>query len=199
MRNNPGSRPRLSGSYPARCPHSLPLQPVWTIPHFAMLASSSSNVSAAGNVDTRDSEGVLHRPHTITRPIPVFHSTRAIFVQHNSSAKEIVGDRPHARWSSRASRKNRYSQRSVRIAHAQHAPAKGEEPPLHELSSHIRPGFTIVEQRIRHSESRLKVHLAWDISFWVAVVFVLGSTIWVRSHCSGCLVVDDAWTDNDPW
>ncbi|KAI0764700.1 hypothetical protein C8Q74DRAFT_1205533 [Fomes fomentarius] len=144
-----------------------------------MLAHSSNSVSAAGKVDTKDSEGALHRPHTITRPIPLFHSTRAIFVQHNSSEKEIVGGRPHTRWSSRASRKNRYSQRSVRIAHAQHAPAKGEEPPLHELSSHLRPSFTIVKQRIHHSEGRLKVHLAWDISFWVAVVFVLGSTIWV--------------------
>ena len=38
-----------------------------------------------------------------------------------------------------------------------------------------------VEQRLRHPHSRLKVHLAWDISFWVAVVFTIGSAAWVSN------------------
>lgn len=41
-----------------------------------------------------------------------------------------------------------------------------------------------VEQRLRHPHTHLKVHLTWDISFWVAVVFVLGSAAWVSlSQC----------------
>ncbi|KIP05664.1 hypothetical protein PHLGIDRAFT_91841 [Phlebiopsis gigantea 11061_1 CR5-6] len=43
----------------------------------------------------------------------------------------------------------------------------------------------VTVQRMRGPTARLKVHLAWDISFWVAVAFVVGSACWI---CNGHLL-----------
>ncbi|KAI0354071.1 hypothetical protein OH77DRAFT_1426489 [Trametes cingulata] len=81
---------------------------------------------------------------------------------------------PSTHWSSRASRKNRYSRRPIRVTRR---PAKRDES-LQEVSSPHKE-VILLEQKVRHSESHFKVHLTWDISFWVAVIFVLGSTAWI--------------------
>ena len=73
-----------------------------------------------------------------------------------------------SKWNARASRKNRYSAEAVHVSHASSDVEKGEGQK------------TLVEQRLRHPHTQLKVHLSWDVSWWVAVIFVLGSTAWVR-------------------
>ena len=50
----------------------------------------------------------------------------------------------------------------------------------------------LVEQRLRHPHSRLKAHLSWDVSFWVAFVFTIGSILWVgpcNNDCAGYLLM----------
>ncbi|RPD56551.1 hypothetical protein L226DRAFT_480446 [Lentinus tigrinus ALCF2SS1-7] len=116
----------------------------------------------------------IHRPRTVTRPLPFFHPTRASFALHHPSAKEEIEGRPHARWSSRASRKHRYSRRPICIAHPSAEKMEGAIP-----EGPLQEGFSLLEQRVRHTEDQVKVHLAWDLSFWIAVVFVLGSAAWI--------------------
>ena len=122
----------------------------------------------------------IHRPRTVIRPLPFFHPTRASFAPHHSSAKEQIEGGLHARWSSRASRKHRYSRRPIRLAHP---PAAKSEGALR--NGPLRECFSLLEQRVRHTEDQVKVHLAWDLSFWVAIIFVLGSTAWVRAAANG--------------
>ncbi|OJT06014.1 hypothetical protein TRAPUB_3201 [Trametes pubescens] len=117
----------------------------------------------------------IHHPPKTTRPLPFFHPTRAVFMPH--SGGDVSGEFqrvPSTHWSSRASRKRRYSSRPIRVAH-QSAPGAGD---LRSTSA-AQKDLSLLEQRVRHPETRLKVHLTWDISFWVAVVFVLGSTVWI--------------------
>ncbi|KAI8973124.1 hypothetical protein BD414DRAFT_499200 [Trametes punicea] len=119
----------------------------------------------------------IHRPHSITRPLPFLHPTRASFVQHATPSGTTEGDvqrSPSVHWSSRASRKNRYAQRPIRVIPRPIAKDKD----MQEVSF-TQKELLVLEQRVWHSESRFKVHLTGDISFWVAVIFVLGSTVWV--------------------
>lgn len=116
-----------------------------------------------------NSEGSHFSTHheNLVRPFRFFHPTRADFTPHPSIPK--TGARPpHAsHWSSRASRKNRFTLDVFRVRHHRKELEKG------------LTGLVPVKQRLQHPGSKLKVHLAWDISFWVAVLFVLGSTVWV--------------------
>ncbi|RDX49411.1 hypothetical protein OH76DRAFT_1403630 [Lentinus brumalis] len=132
----------------------------------------------------------IHRPHTLTQPLPFFHPTRASFVPHHSSAKDQVEGGPNARWSSRASRKHRYSRRPIRIATAER-PKGGTS-----REGTLRDGVSLLEQRVRHTEDQVKVHLAWDLSFWIAVIFVLGSTVWIINGFFLFLPLVDIGTDN---
>ncbi|GBE84485.1 hypothetical protein SCP_0604640 [Sparassis crispa] len=94
--------------------------------------------------------------HQATRPLPFVHPTRAVFAAHPRPPSEssVVG----AHWSARSSRKNRYLSRPLAV----------------------KPHLSVVlEQRLHHAHARFKLHLAWDLSFWVAQVFVLGSALWV--------------------
>ncbi len=114
--------------------------------------------------------------HT-TRPLPFVHPTHAEFVQHpsdlaSSSETSSSTSNPAAKWSSRASRKNRYSAEPIHI-HRQHEERADEKPLTHHSS------LVQIEQRVRHQNTRMKAHFTWDISFWVAVAFVLGSSAWV--------------------
>jgi len=43
----------------------------------------------------------------------------------------------------------------------------------------LKDEFVEVEQRLRHPGTKLKVHLTWDVSFWVAIMFTLGSVAWI--------------------
>ncbi|KAI0328762.1 hypothetical protein GY45DRAFT_1325907 [Cubamyces sp. BRFM 1775] len=121
----------------------------------------------------------IHHPHAVDRPLPFFHPTRAVFVPHAPSTADgdMEGDLQRAtskHWSSRASRKNRYARRPIHVASRSALKAQGFRG-----TSLAHKEFTLIEQRVRHSESRFKVHLTWDISFWVAVLFVLGSAVWI--------------------
>ncbi|CDO76411.1 hypothetical protein BN946_scf184937.g25 [Trametes cinnabarina] len=137
----------------------------------------------------------IHRPHAVTRPVPFFYPTRAVFVPH-ANADDVQGslDRaPSAHWSSRASRKNRYARRPIHVM--AHPPA--DERRTHDISLPHKE-LVLLEQRVRNSQSQYKVHLAWDISFWVAVVFVLGSIIWVVNGFILFLPLVNAGSDNFP-
>lgn len=114
-------------------------------------------------------------PSRATRPLPFFHPTRAEFLRHSSGQPDTTAVSA-SRWSSRASRKNRYSPEQLHV-HRQHEPSL--EKPDPSASS-----LFLIEQRIRHQRTKLKVGLTYDVSFWVAVTFVLGSSAWVRRFVS---------------
>ena len=107
-------------------------------------------------------------PENLVRPFRFFHPTRADFTPHPSIPKTGAPTPSASHWSSRASRKNRFTLDVFRVRH--HPVKELEKGPT---------GLVPVKQRLQHPTSRLKVHLAWDISFWVAILFVLGSTVWV--------------------
>ncbi|KDQ17277.1 hypothetical protein BOTBODRAFT_172333 [Botryobasidium botryosum FD-172 SS1] len=119
---------------------------------------------------------------TTTRPLPYVHPTRSQFFTHYdptdlSSGNAHIGI---AQWSSRASRKNRYSSRAL---HVQYRPrdTKEDEEQDGETSSLLGDRFVEVVQRLYHPSTRLKARLTWDISFWVAVIFIFGTTAWVAN------------------
>lgn len=116
----------------------------------------------------------LHpHPSQIARPLPFFHPTHALFVPSEASQPGELTNSTH--WSSRASRKNRYTPKHVPLQRYQDASKPTEE----KLQKHHTVMLT--EKRLRHPHTMLKVHLTWDVSFWVAVAFVVGSAAWVRS------------------
>ena len=107
------------------------------------------------------------------RPFRFFHPTRAQFSPR--LPEQILDVKTSdfdaaSHWSSRASRKNRYT---PDVVHVRHHPLDSENVPSE---------VVLVEQRLRHPTSKIKVHLTWDISFWVAVLFVIGSTVWVSRN-----------------
>ncbi|KAI0777417.1 hypothetical protein BD413DRAFT_516462 [Trametes elegans] len=127
----------------------------------------------------QQTSSAIHHPHVVTRPLPFFHPTRAVFVPHssllgNGDARGEFQRVPSTHWSSRASRKNRYSRRPIPVSRRQTHSDVG----LHD-GLFAPKELVLLEQRVRSSESQFKVHLAWDVSFWVAVIFVLGSTVWI--------------------
>ncbi len=110
------------------------------------------------------------RSEHLVRPLRFFHPTRADFTPHPSIPK-AGAPAPHAsHWSSRASRKNRFTPDVFRVRHH----PKDSEKGTAEMVS--------VKQRLQYPTSKLKVHLTWDISFWFAVLFVLGSTVWLSGN-----------------
>lgn len=114
-------------------------------------------------------------PHTIRRPVPFLHPTHALFSSPSPSAEgSRIVDYP-AHWSSRASRKNRFAARPLRVVHSDPR-MKNADSPEREL---VEKDPVTIEQRLHHPHARFKLHLTWDISFWVAVTFILGSTFWV--------------------
>ncbi|KAH9855482.1 hypothetical protein C2E23DRAFT_724190 [Lenzites betulinus] len=119
----------------------------------------------------------VHHPHNVTRPLPFFHPTRAVFAPPSSdenASSELHDNASSTHWSSRASRKRRYSTRPIHLARTStFGRERLQDMPL------AQKELVLLEQRVRQPGIRLKVHLAWDISFWVAVVFVLGSTVWI--------------------
>ncbi|KAI0338354.1 hypothetical protein BDW22DRAFT_1362961 [Trametopsis cervina] len=119
-------------------------------------------------------------PNRTTQPLgKFFHPTRAVFVPSTDGERLERTDSSH--WSSRASRKNRYPQSSIPLSH--HVQGSDEKRPAGGLgpsSSHVT-----INQRIKHPHSQLKPQLKWDISFWVAIMFVLGSAAWI---CNGHLL-----------
>jgi len=118
-------------------------------------------------------------PHTVTRPLPFVHPTHAEFTPYQDTADSSSSSpQGPAHWSSRASRKNRYSPRPVHVSHRR-AGADVDEEQQAGGSRSLKDEFIEVEQRLRHPGTKLKVHLSWDVSFWVAVMFTLGSISWI--------------------
>ncbi|THH16050.1 hypothetical protein EUX98_g9364 [Antrodiella citrinella] len=111
-----------------------------------------------------------HEEH-ITKPFDCLHPTRAKFfpraeVSHRAVNGPLASTLSQSsEWNLRASRKGRFRSSSI---HVRHHP--GEARTIREV---------LVSQRLRHPHSNLKVHLTWDVSFWVAIVFVLGSAAWI--------------------
>lgn len=112
-------------------------------------------------------------PRTVHRPFQFFYPTHAVFTPHNSSP------RPSGplHWSSRNSRKNRFAPRQVNVVH--HASGGPPTPDSTENGLGGEVGGAAVKQRLRHAQTRLRPHLSWDVSFWVAILFTLGSILWV--------------------
>ncbi len=137
------------------------------------------------------------QPDRTTRPFGTFfHPTRAVLVPvQNTDGGADLQRVQSSRWSSRASRKSRYTQGTVPLSHSQLARPASEEKPKQdgELPKSSTPGgghtlsrnITLTNQRLKHPHSHLKPHLRWDVSFWVAVMFVLGSAAWI---CNGHLL-----------
>jgi hypothetical protein len=100
-------------------------------------------------------------PTTQIRPLPFLHPTRAEFRDPHAP----LDAPPVAMWWSRASRKRRLPRRPVRIAHDAEEKVGAE-------TSHI-------EQRLHHPEAKFKVGVTADVSFWVAIFFLIGSCAWV--------------------
>ncbi|EKM60732.1 uncharacterized protein PHACADRAFT_203884 [Phanerochaete carnosa HHB-10118-sp] len=120
----------------------------------------------------------LHpHPSQIARPLPFFHPTHALFVPSETSQPGEPTNSTH--WSSRASRKNRYTPKHVPLQRYQDASRPTDE----KMQQHHTVMLT--EKRLRHPYTMLKVHLVWDVSFWVAVAFVIGSAAWI---CNGHLL-----------
>lgn len=112
--------------------------------------------------------------HSVVKPLPFFHPTRAELYPHEGEDGPTLSSSPSF-WNSRVSRKRRFTLGNVHVRH--HRRMRGD---LEVTDSRT----AVVMQRLRHPHSRLKPHLTWDISFWVAVVFVLGSAAWVSGPVS---------------
>lgn len=134
-----------------------------------MRPSARTTVSSGSHFSTQSEH--------LIRPLRFFHPTRAELTPQHSVPRADAAALEKSRWSSRASRKNRFTSGVIHVRH---------NPEDEELGS---KAIVPVNQRIRHPESRLKVHLTSDVSFWVAVIFVLGSTAWVSAliHVFGSL------------
>jgi hypothetical protein len=84
-------------------------------------------------------------------------------------------DRSHSQltdqlqYNSRRARKGRHA---LRTHHIQHHPAGSGKPST-------GPATVTVRLRVDTVRSELKPHLKPDITFWLAVTFVLGSSVWV--------------------
>lgn len=111
------------------------------------------------SADPQASTATLH--HT-SAPLPFLHPTQA----HG-------GEKSPVTWASRSSRKNRYSPKEVDIHHPYgQLDVESSDEQKHEV-------HRTANVRAKHIHSSFKLHLSWDVSFWVAVIFTLGSVAWV--------------------
>lgn len=132
-----------------------------------------NNESASSSV-SRISTTYSTHPRTVHRPFKFFYPTYAVFTPHYPSPRRPAG--PPLHWSSRSSRKNRLAPRQVHVIH--HA-SVSPTPDSTEQGTDKQVRGAAVKQRLRHAQARMKPHLSWDVSFWVALMFTLGSILWV--------------------
>ena len=154
-----GSAPPAGSTFSTPVAHELALNCAGTATKY----NSASNASLHWHFSTH--------PSRTTRPLRFFHPTSAEFIRQ-ASGDGTPDVRPSSHWSSRASRKNRYSSAMVHVRRSHEDENKREK-------STRSPSLVVVEQRLRHPHTRLKAHITLDISFWVALAFVLGSSAWV--------------------
>jgi hypothetical protein len=131
-----------------------------------------TNVTSDSATKVADTTLQTH-PSTVIKPVPFFHPTRARF-----QTLDALDQPPTAEWSSRSSRKNRIQRETIQAVHKDD---EGE-----------RGGAYSIEAKLWHLEGQLKPHLSWDISFWVALIFVLGSAAWVRRRQAGIATLSHA-------
>lgn len=151
------------------------------------------------------------RLHHASAPLPFFHATRAEGRLLSSSPSDHHQDSTTTstvdnqadkdrdsdiRWRSRASRKRLYERKPVSVQH-DHRPSRsaggaGTRDPQQPATGNATTG---VGEKREPWSAELRVHkkaqqqhwhgmhfrLTGDVSFWVAVIFVLGSIAWVRT------------------
>ncbi|KZT71169.1 hypothetical protein DAEQUDRAFT_724543 [Daedalea quercina L-15889] len=151
-------------------------------PKHSTTLSHSLELPVNGPRMTQDTDGSTSHasttysthPRTVHRPFAFFYPTHAVLTPHSPALRPTAGA---LHWSSRASRKNRIAPRRVHVTHntsgspSPDSTEKGMEKGTKDAVA--------VEQRLRHPQTRLKAHLSWDVSFWVALVFTVGSIFWV--------------------
>jgi len=110
--------------------------------------------------------------HSHRRP-KFFNPTHIQYTTSTSSSND-----PIASWSSRRARKGRYAPK----LHNTHW-----SPPSTSTSGEKGEAGSIsreIESRLKRVDSELKPGLRLDISFWVAIAFVVGSCVWVVNGTS---------------
>lgn len=138
----------------------------------AASATSSSPVPRLPSVHVHS----FSSPHRFFRPTHVSfhpHDHDGSCEDHEARKTGGVARRTTIRYDSRSARKGRYA---ARPHHLHGKPGlksneRGGLPPS--------GGALTLEGRLHTVESEFKPHLDADISFWVAVIFTLGSVVWV--------------------
>lgn len=165
-------------------------------------------------------EGTHAHMHSATSPLPFFHPTRA---SGNLHPNQSGGEDVPVQWGSRESRKRVYTPKHVSVQH-NHPTRKqpsslssdsglengvgekgkaGEGAWLAELRVH-QPGQRwppwdgAKDGKAKEVATRLKPTFMMDISFWVALIFTLGSVAWVSSHPSLFLLHQSRQVLNKP-
>ncbi|WVQ72230.1 hypothetical protein IAR50_001779 [Cryptococcus sp. DSM 104548] len=116
-------------------------------------------------------------------PHPYFSPTHLSFADPHTGAKS-------GSWSSRKSRKGRYSPKKARVHYVTHKPAgagevetgvgQGEKRSGREKGGEARRMDHVTVARIKQAEkTHLKPQLQMDVTFWIAVFFTVGSVVWV--------------------
>ncbi|WWC57546.1 uncharacterized protein I303_100078 [Kwoniella dejecticola CBS 10117] len=111
---------------------------------------------------------VLHNHRT---PHPFFTPTHVSFVDPHTGGRK-------ASWNSRRARKGRYSPKTHTI-HYTKTPSRADTDIEKASKDREERVESIAISRIKKEESQLKPNLRLDITFWLAVAFTLGSTVWV--------------------
>ena len=94
--------------------------------------------------------------HSFRQPGTWFVPTHLYFAPHSS----VKSDHPTVSWQSRRARKGRYAAKLSEVQNGKH-------------------NSVSVSARTGSADTRLKLRLYPDISFWIAFVFTFGSAIWV--------------------
>ncbi|TYJ51600.1 hypothetical protein B9479_007826 [Cryptococcus floricola] len=116
-------------------------------------------------------------------PHPYFSPTHLSFSDPHTGAKS-------GSWSSRRSRKGRYSPKQARVHYVTHKSAaagetesgvgRSEEGSEKAKDGEVRRMEDDAVARIKRAEKvRLRPQLKMDVTFWIAVSFTLGSVVWV--------------------
>lgn len=123
--------------------------------------------------------------HTATAPLPFFHPTRAKGTATGTHQDANNASGADVRWRSRASRKRLYTSEPVSVQHEHRAAKRRRAASEEEGMGKTEKSATepwLADLRVRHkAESKLRPRVEADVSFWVAVIFVLGSIAWVSS------------------
>ena len=107
---------------------------------------------------------------------PSLRTKHAPFGFMHPTHLEDAGGAHTIMWHSRASRKHRYVAKPTKVH--PHDVTRGG------VGNVVAAGREVqreIQLRIHHRYSRLKPDLAWDISLWVALSFILGSAAWVST------------------